>query len=134
MLDDLIGIKHLETFKVEITHPATGQVIRDKDGKAAFIEVYSANSERAQEWLRAEFKRRERIKGYKSTPETDREMNDQFLTHLTAGWHLFNVKTGKPLPFSADEAFNLYSSPGDNFIRRQVNDAAQEASNFFPEG
>ena len=133
MLDDLIGIKHHETFKVEITHPATGQVIRDKDGKAAFIEVYSANSERAQEWLRTEFKRRERIKGFKSTPEVDREVNDRFLAYLTAGWNLFHVKTGKPIPFSADAAFDLYASPGDNFIRRQVNEAAQEAGNFFPE-
>ena len=45
----------------------------------------------------------------------------------------FNVKTGKTLDFTPDAAFDLYAMPGDNYIRRQVNDAAQEASNFFPD-
>ena len=133
MLDDLIGINHHETYTVEITHPATGQTIRDKDGNAMSIEVYSANSERAQDWLRTEYKRRERIKGFKTTPEIDRELNDRFLAYLTKDWYLFNVKTGKTLDFTPDAAFDLYAMPGDNYIRRQVNDAAQEASNFFPD-
>lgn len=125
-------------FRVEIIDPATDDVIRDKDGNAAYIEVWSTDGPQARAFGKA--KRRElnlRIKqsrNGKVEPDDQLEENIALTSMLTAGWHLVDRLTKEPIdvPCTPENAADLYSPPGMGWIFVQAFTGASSTANFLP--
>lgn len=125
-------------FKVELIDPATEEVIRDKQGTAAHIMVWSADSERGRAFDKT--KRKELMLRIRQSRTGKVEQDDQLELNiakcavLTDGWYLVDRLTGDPIdvPCTVDNAADLYSPPGMGWIFLQPWVAANDAANFLP--
>ncbi len=125
-------------FVVELVDPSTEEVIRDKDGKAAFIAVWAADSDRGRQYDRQ--KRRDltlRIKKSRTgkvDPDDALEENIAKLAVLTDSWYLVDRVTGEPIdvPCTPENAADLYSPPGMGWLFVQPWVGANDAANFLP--
>ncbi len=119
-------------FKLVLVHPKTRQPLRDKDGKEAYIEHYSSDSEIARKHQRAIQRRRLAMRGRaKITPEELEAESVDILAALTASWYLVDLKGDKlDIPFSQETARRLYSSPAIPWIREQVDESTADRANF----
>jgi acyl-CoA reductase-like NAD-dependent aldehyde dehydrogenase len=118
--------------RMTILHPVTGQPIRRTDsGEAAWIDILSADSKAARDHEREMQNRRLRSRARRVTAEEIEAEGIELLVALTKGWSLATLE-GEPLdvPFTAEAARELYSSPDLAFIRRQVNEFAADLGNF----
>lgn len=128
-----------DTYRMEIIHPGTGVAIKDKNGKAAYIDVYSMSSSVADKHRRSSYdeaRKRRAARAKANDPSYDEAVEKQamFLAGLTAGWYLVNPATQEAidLEFNEDNAIDLYASTNREWIRRQVDTAVQEDGNFLP--
>jgi hypothetical protein len=109
-------------FRVELIDPVNGQVIKDKDGKAAYIDVRAADGavgrkydkeERASELEKAR-------KGLVAldAPADPVERNIAKCAALTAAWHLVDPDTGEKIdvPCTVENAQEFYSLPATNWF------------------
>lgn len=118
-----------------IVHPVNRQPLRDTEGKEAFIDVYSGDSEVARKHQRAMAKRRLAVRGNRgrqSIEELEAE-STALLAALTAGWYLLGLN-GEPLGvlFTPDNARELYADPAVSWLREQVDEYAGDRANFSP--
>jgi hypothetical protein len=126
-----------ETFHVELIDPVTQEAIRDQAGNAAFIEVLSADSEegRAFDRERAVVFRKQAARTRSAALETIDQFEENIAkcARLTRGWHLVDPATQDVLDvkFSRENARELYSEPGMNWLFMQVWVAANDAANFM---
>lgn len=130
-----LAIAASAAFRMELMSPLTGQPLRDKEGKAAYIEVFSTRSPAAEQWRReademANRARRRKDKGESYDEKQARGV--EMLTALTGGWYLVDLQ-GLPIdaPFSKEAARELYSAPETSWIGEQVILAATEDANFI---
>lgn len=118
--------------RMVLVHPTTRQPLRDQDGQPAYIDVYSSDSSIARAHNRAVQQRRlnTRGRGRLSTEQLEAEAID-LLAALTAGWRLVKL-SGEPLdvPFTPENARELYAAPSLAWIREQVDEFAVERANF----
>jgi hypothetical protein len=125
-------------FVVELIDPSTEDVIKDKDGKAAFIAVWSADSERGRLYDKAKRKdlmlRIKKSRTGKVDPDDALEENMAKLAALTDSWHLVDRITGEVIdvPCSPENAADLYSPPGMGWLFVQPWLGANDAANFLP--
>lgn len=127
-----LGIAVDKPARVTLLHPVTGQPIRRTDtGEPAWIDILSADSKAARDHEREMQNRRLRSRARRISAEEIEAEGVELLVALTKGWSLAALD-GEPLdvPFSPDNARELYSTPELAFIRRQVNEAAADAGNF----
>lgn len=118
--------------RMTLVHPNTRQPLRTEDGEEAFIELYSADSEAARRHNRAIQRRRLAMRGRgRITPEELEAEGVELLAALTTGWRLVTL-SGKTLevPFSPENARELYAAPSLAWIREQVDEFAADRSNF----
>lgn len=125
-------------FRVELIDPATDEVIRDKDGKASYIDVWSADGERARAFDKADRKtlmlRIKQARNGKVDPDDALEKNIAKCAALTDSWYLVDRLSGEPIdvPCTMENAADLYSPPGMGWIFLQPWIAANDVVNFLP--
>lgn len=125
-------------FRVELIDPVTEEVIRDKDGKAAYIEVWASDGEKGRAFDKADRKalmlRVKQSRNGKVDPDDALEKNIAKCAALTAGWYLVDRLTLEPIdvPCTAENAADLYSPPGMGWIFVQPWVAANDVANFLP--
>lgn len=125
-------------FVVELINPATEDVIRDKTGKAAFIAVWAADSERGRTYDKAKRKdlmlRIKKSRTGKVDPDDALEENIAKCAALTESWHLVDIVTGEVIsvPCTPENAADLYSPPGMGWLFVQPWVGANDAANFLP--
>ncbi len=119
--------------RMPLVHPSTRQPLRTKpDGKEAYIEIYSADSEAARKHNRAIQRRRLNMRGRgRITPEELEAEAVELLAALTTEWLLVDFE-GKiiDVPFNAENARELYAAPSLSWIREQVDEFAGDRGNF----
>lgn len=119
--------------RMTIVHPVTRQPLRVEDtGNEAWIDLYSDDSEVARKHQRAITRKRLAMKGRgKLTPEELEAEQVELLVSLTAGWNLIGLD-GQPIdiPFSPENARELYQSNALAWIREQVDAHAGDRGNF----
>jgi len=105
-----------------------GDEWNDVDGKQAYIDVLSTDSEKNADASREIADRR--MKGEEFTGEAEMRAR---LPFLTCGWHLIGFD-GKVISdeYSLEAAKELYSGRARDFITRQVVAGAFNPSNFMP--
>lgn len=119
-------------FRLVLVHPVTRQPMRDAEGNNAYIDHYSADSEIARKHQRTVQRRRLAMRGrMKITPEEIEGEAVEILAALTVGWHLVDLK-GKviDLPFTADNARELYANPAVGWLREQIDESTADRGNF----
>lgn len=117
--------------KMVLVHPSTRQPLRDDKGDA-YIELHSSDSEVARKHNRAIQRRRLAQRGRgRITPEELEAEATELLAALTTGWHLVTLD-GQSLdvPFSIENARELYAAPSLAWIREQVDEFASDRGNF----
>ena len=125
-------------FRVELIDPATDDVIRDRDGRAAYISVWSADSEQARQYGRQKRKdlnlRIKQSRNGKVEPDDALESNIALCAALTADWYLVDRLSREQLdvPCTPENAVDLYSPPGMGWLFTQVFVEANNAANFLP--
>lgn len=125
------------TFRVELISPITDDILRDKDGSPAFVDVLSFDSPAGREFD-AEARQRARRSAMKSRngmPDDIDQMeeNQRKLAKLTKGWHLVDPTSGDVIdePCTPASALELYRVPGLNWLFTQVFAGAANAGNFM---
>lgn len=122
-----------EARRMPILHPATGAVMVDRAGNAAYLELYSLSSEPAQK-ARAAIQQKRIDAGMRriSIEEADREAMT-VLGSCTKGWHLVGLDgEAIPVPCDPSAALELYTTPGLRFIADQAARFADTAGNYLP--
>lgn len=125
-------------FVVELIDPSTEDVIRDKQGKAAFIAVWASDSARGREFDKAKRKdlmlRIKKSRTGKVEPDDALEENIAKLSVLTDSWYLVDRLTGEQIdvPCTPENAADLYSPPGMGWLFVQPWVGANDAANFLP--
>jgi hypothetical protein len=125
------------TFKVELIDAVTDKPIKDKHGKIAYIEVLSTDSPEGLKFdkeQRAVFRRKAlRSRNGRVEGEDQLEENINKCAVLTKSWHLVDPNTLEPMdvPCTAENAVELYSAPGMNWLFIQPWTAAMDPANFI---
>lgn len=130
----------LETAKpgrMFVVHPITRQPLREKsadgkEGKEAYIDLYSGDSEQARRHQRSIARRRLAMRGRaKMTPEEIEAEAIEFLCAVTAGWYLLDLE-GRPLgvEFTPENARELYGLAAVAWLRDQADEYVGDRGNF----
>lgn len=119
---------------MNIMHPVSRQPLRDKDGKTAYINLYSGDSEIARRHQRSVQRRRlNMVRGRsKLTPEELEAEAVEFLAAVTApDWYLVDFDGNViDVPFSPENARELYKEPALLWLREQVDEWVADRGNF----
>lgn len=106
-----------------------GAPVINTDGSEAWIEVWSADSERARQFRRAQTKSRLEAQARGPITQEDRDADGvALLVALTDGWNFIGPE-GR-LDFTPENARALYAAPGTAYISEQVDRFAVDRRNF----
>lgn len=129
-----LGVPVDKPSRMFITHPVTNEPLVDSSGNPAYIDVYSADSNRARAYNRNVTQKRLDMRGRNAVSAVALE-NDSFglLAELTAGWLLVDLNTAAPIdvPFTLQNARELYGDPEMSWLREQVDIFASARANFL---
>lgn len=129
---DLANIAvNLDAMPVELRHPQTAEVLKDKDGNPFTVLVHGQDSEPYKKHARKILNGRLKGKNKDMNVEAVEKEATETLVSLTAGWSGM-VMNGKPLAYSADAARGLYSDPQYPWLREQIETFIADRSNFLP--
>lgn len=133
------------THRMEVISPHTGTVMKDRNGKAAYIDLYSANSGRTEDTRRDLFddhqRRKKRNASGEQTYDEAKERRAHFLAQLIDGWYLMdfdgvpftdvvnNVEV--PLPATYEYKMEMLTDPGMQWLIDQIDEAAGKDANFM---
>jgi hypothetical protein len=126
-----------DIFRVEIIHAKTDMLLRDKDGNVAWIEVESSDSEAGRAFDKEEravsFRRARRSRNGIDDSVDQLEQNIAKTAALTRNWYLVDPETREKLdvPCTAENAKELYSAVGMNWLFVQPFTASHNAANFM---
>ncbi|MBN9007240.1 MAG: hypothetical protein J0H40_17720 [Rhizobiales bacterium] len=126
-----------EVYRVEIIYPKTDKVICDKDGNPAWIDVLPSDGEAGRafdkEERTASFRRARRSRSGVDESVDQLELNIAKCAALTKDWYLVDPETKEKIdvPCTAENAKELYSSPGMNWLFVQPFTAAHDPANFM---
>lgn len=118
--------------RMTLVHFNTRQPLRDDEGREAWIDVYSNDSQIARRHDREVLRRVYKMRGRGTlTPEETEANGTDLLVSLTAGWFLL-APSGAPidLPFTPENARRLYTAPATKWIRDQVDEFSADRGNF----
>lgn len=121
--------------RLTLLHPNTRQPLRDKKGEEAWIDLYSADSDVARKHNRAIQRRLLNVSArgqrIKRTPEELEAEGLDLLVALTTGWRLVSLSGDHmDVPFTAENARELYGAPSMAWLREQVDEFAADRGNF----
>ncbi|MBN8960574.1 MAG: hypothetical protein J0H71_05535 [Rhizobiales bacterium] len=126
-----------ETFRVEIIDAVTDVVLRDKSGKAAYIEVLAADGDVGRAFDKEQravmFRKARKSRNGLVEDDDQLEQNIAKCARLTKAWHLVDPVTREPLEVPCNEAnaIELYSAPNMGWLFMQPWGAANNAANFI---
>jgi len=124
-------------FRVELINPTTDEIIRDHTGEAAYIDVWSIDSERGRAFERQQRKdlrlRVMQSRNGRIEPNDQLEENMSKCAALTEAWHLVDPATREVLdePCTPENAADLYAEPGAGWIFTQAWVGAISIANFM---
>ena len=119
--------------RMPLLHPRTSEPLYDADGKAAYVDVFSTDSEIARQHERAMVARRLRMRrGQNITAAENAAEQTDLLVALTHDWYVV-MPNGEPLglDFTPDAARRIYDHPAGRWIRQQVDEFAADRANFM---
>ena len=119
--------------RMPVLHPVTKVPLVDGTGKEAHIALFSSDSPQAQEHLRSLSRKRIASKNRTvlTIEEVERGQIDG-LVKLTAGWYLVGLDgMALDVPFSPENARELYAEPAMAWLREQVEQFAADRENFL---
>lgn len=118
--------------RMTLHHPVTRQPLRDAKGAEAWIDLHSSDSKVARDHNREVQRRRLNMRGRgRISPEEIEAEAADLLAALTTGWRLLTLEGGTlDVPFSTENARELYASPALAWIREQVDEFASDRANF----
>lgn len=118
--------------RMTILHPITNMPMVDVDGKEAWIDLYSTDSEVARKFGREMKTARLRERNPNSMTGEKLENNEVDLyAALTAGWYLLDLANAPvDMPFSRSEAVGLYGNHKMAWLLEQVASFASARANF----
>lgn len=119
--------------RMAIRHPATGEALRDAEGREAFLELLSLSSAAALKARAAVQQRRIEARVRRVSMEDAENEAMHVLAACTQAWHLVGLD-GRTIdvPCSPDAAHELYTTPGLRFVADQATLFADNAGNFLP--
>jgi len=114
-----------------LKHPVTKRPLVDGEGRQAYVDVLSLDSAKVHA---ADLEiGRNRIEIGKLSIEDLNEEVPARLAAATTGWFLVGLDGAViDVPFTADNARDLYSEPALNWIREAVLAHARDRGNFVP--
>lgn len=123
--------------RMVIVHPTLNRPIVDGSGNEAWIDLNSSDSEAAHKYQRATARRRldvaSRRGRAKVSPEQIEADAIDFLVAVTVGWSLVDLN-GRVIDVECtpENARELYSDPGMNWLVEQVDQFVADRANFSP--
>lgn len=122
-------------MNMPIVSPLTDGILKDKSGKEAFVTLLSADSAEGRAVDRAQSNQTMRkIRSGRNLADDEDLTEGQIekLVALTTGWHLVDLK-GDPIdvPFSVENARELWNDAGMSWLRRQAWVFVNTAGNFI---
>jgi hypothetical protein len=129
-----MGVPVDKPSRMYITHPVTNEPLVDKSDNPAYVDVYSADSNRARAYNRTATQKRLDMRGRNAVSAVALENDGYgFLAELTSGWHLVDINTGEPVavPCTTQNARELYSEPEMTWLKDQVDTFAGVRGNFL---
>jgi len=115
--------------RMELTNPATDEVLRGDDGEPIWIELYGSDSDIFRSAVRAYGNKKLQKQSKKQTLEEIEETAAKILAQATKGWSGNFTVNGEAVPCSPKAAEKLYIEY--TWIREQVDAFANERSNFL---
>jgi hypothetical protein len=124
-----------DAFNMPIISPLTEGVLKDGDGKEAYISLLSADSEAGRKIDRAQSTQAVRKLRSGRNLQEDEDLTEGQIEKViacTTGWYLVDLD-GAPidLPFSKENAKELWNDPGLAWLRRQAWVFINTAGNFI---
>lgn len=127
-----LGLDVERPTKVILVHPVTGQDLVDKADKTkvAFVEVYSADSKRADQARKTIRLARMRSRNPNKV-DHEQEAAD-LLAALSVSWYLVDFDGNAiDLVFNVENAAELYAAPETRWLTDQVDTGAGDRGNFM---
>jgi hypothetical protein len=115
--------------RMELCHPATGEVLKDDNGAAIWIDVYGSDSDVFRGALRSYGNKKLAKGSKKQTMEELEQVSSKILAKATAGWSDQLMVNGDFLPCTEQNAEWLYCEYP--WIREQIDTFVNERSNFL---
>jgi hypothetical protein len=136
-----LGVDPASTSRMEIILPGEIDPVTDTSGAVAYIEFLPWDSEpgrkfdrkQSQEAVRKGFRQRSRAE-LRDEAENQDQVADQAerLSVLAVGWHLVDpARKVIDVPFSSENARELFSSPETAWLRRQAWVYVANEANFM---
>lgn len=123
-----------DPYRMEIVDPRTGDVLRDKTGKAAYIDVVYMQGRALEEAARESFERGQRLqkRGQSESYDERRAQLIDLQVKATKGWYLVDLD-GEPTgdEFTLENVREFYATPSLKWIHDQVVVAAGEVRHFI---
>lgn len=126
-----------ETYKCEYIDPVSDAVVKDKDGKVAFIEILSVDSPEGRIFDKDQraVLRRKAMRSRNGLVEGNDQLEENIAkaSVLVKSWHLVDPATREVIAVDCtpDAVTELFSSPGMNWLFAQVWVAANDTANFI---
>jgi hypothetical protein len=118
--------------RMTITHPSTGQPLRDGDGEPAWIDLLSMDSPPVMKAQRAAQNRRLAGKARRLTAEELFAESTEVMAAATKGWRLLTLQGDAiEAPCSPGNAAELYAMPELAWLRDQVDSFLADRGNFL---
>lgn len=122
-------------FRMPVISPLTEEPIKDKEGKEAYVELLSADSEAGRKIDRVQsIAAVRKLRSGRNLQDEDDLSEGQIdkLVALTVGWYLVDPD-GNPMdvPFSERDARELWNAQGMAWLRRQAWVFVNTAGNFI---
>ena len=120
--------------RTELEHPSTGEVMRDADGVAYYVEHFGEDStavravDRRHQNQRAERLRKNR--DLQLDQDTLERESVERLVAATHTWYLPPMR-GETLECTPENARRLYGNPGMAWIPEQIGKAMKDRRRFF---
>lgn len=133
-LDDFAGYD--TPHRLILKHPATNEPMPDKDGEAAYVDIYSPRSVKAEEYQKARYQElvKDAKKNNKKPPtyEEAKAKDGAFYAAMTAGAFFVKPSTGvgQRDPDTA-ALIEIYSNPHAQWIIAQMNEAMADDTLFL---
>ena len=118
--------------RMVILNPRDNMPMKDKDGKEAYVDVYSSDSDIGRKFTREITTARLRTRNPNALTGDKLEGEKvDLLAALTAGWHLVNF-VGDPIDMECtrENARKLYSNNKMQWLADQVDSFAGTRANF----
>lgn len=133
MFDDLKPTDMMETAKCELRHPVSNELIKDKEGNVAWIELYPRDSMLGRKIERKLIDKRLKSKAGQITTSTMEDSAVEMLIALTKDWYLVKAD-GNPAEYECTDEMKrkFYSSEEDapRWVRNQVDKFVISLENF----